>query len=88
MSLNGKDYTERKPFKNTTSYQVGQIRTFGGENYVITAIGAINKTTLGIYAYPATQAIKLAEYKDLQARRERGQVNVYKPGKLVATVKC
>lgn len=81
-SLNGKDYRTTKPFKNLTSYQVGQIRS----GQVITAILRVTDNQFAIYSYPSHQTIKLDEYKKCQEQREKGAMNVNVPGKLLLMV--
>ena len=82
-SLNGKDYTQRKPFKNPTIYKVGQIRKFDGIYYTITSILRITQGSFGIYGYPVSQTIKLDMCEEAQKRREGGQLNVMLTGRLL-----
>lgn len=75
-----KQIVERKPFKNETQLEIGQIKIIKGKGYIITAITRVTDKQFKIYGLPTTQAIKLSEYKVFQKRREAGQINIYLPG--------
>ena len=70
------NYSERRPFTNTTGYEVGQIRS----GNMVTAIVPVTKTTFNIYTVPITQKVNLVALVEGQARRENGQLNTYLTG--------
>jgi len=86
MSLSGKDYTMPSPFKNPTSYKVGQIRTINSEQFIVTAIVRVTDREFKIYGIPPNPDLRLKEYHDFQSRREKGQIKVYTPGKVMLTI--
>lgn len=83
MSLSGKDFTERKPFKNPTNFKVGQIRTVNEEQFVVSAIVRVTDKQYNIYGVSISTDLKLTEFHDYQKRRENGQIKVYTPGKVI-----
>lgn len=84
----GEGYTQKQPFTNPTSYQVGQRKILNGKPVVISAITRNTSKTYSIYAVDATSPYKLDVFLDCQTRREKGQIDVYLAGKeiLVVTV--
>lgn len=87
ISLNGKDYSQRKPFSNPTKYQVGQIRKVDDLYYTITAIERVTDKQFNVYGYPVSQTIKLELCKEEQRQRELGRLNVRVCGKQLFVVK-
>lgn len=70
------NYSERRPFNNTTGYKVGQIRS----GKMVTAIVPVTKTTFNIYTLPIEQKVNLVALVEGQKQREKGQLNTYLTG--------
>lgn len=76
-----------KPFKNISGKEVGTYIIHNGKPYIVTAIVRITDNQFKIYGMDPKQCTQIEQYKDLQNRREGGQVNVYLAGTWIKDIK-
>lgn len=79
-------YTQRIPFSNPTNFEVGQTKIVKGTPFTITAITRVTDKTYKVYGLPCSQPMKIEQYKEYQAQRESGRLNIYLAGSHILDV--
>ena len=79
-------YTQRIPFSNPTKFEVGQTKVVNSKPYTITAITRVTDKTYKVYGLPTNQPMKIEKFKEYQAQRESGRLNIYLAGSHILDV--